>query len=461
MPGLGDLISGSGNTLNQIAAAMKPPSPAPNPNPGAQGAPPAGGGNQMAPPPGQPQQQPSTAPASPPDLASLYIKLSQQDRAADMFNRSLAGMQASLAPPGQQAAWLGSAPPMQDAGVQIGNLMKIQQAQTAAQEHQQAAAGAEGAFKALFPDAAPGTGTELFNLGKLPDVLSNHFANMNPTEAQKNADAATKAYGVANPNASASDLASFKANLLAGAMGGSDLDQRQYLSAVQSGIFKGSYQDWKNQNAASGKQLGDYATEKANAIETFPSLDKSYGTAEQNIDWLAAHPEATIKAVQWGSAAGGRVGQVAGAFGVLDQDTKDARSYLDQLGDVNFRAGLTDVKNVRSQSEATKIGGSVTNLDKPQNSPALITGELTRLQGISQSAHANLTAAAGKEVPYKYRNQVDSTYLDPKSPLYNGATIETPVDMSKMNEADADAAVAGLPKGRSFIGPDGQPHTKN
>lgn len=44
-----------------------------------------------------------------------------------MFNRGLAGLQASFAPPGQQSVWLNSAPPMQDAGSQVANLMRIQQ----------------------------------------------------------------------------------------------------------------------------------------------------------------------------------------------------------------------------------------------------------------------------------------------------------------------------------------------
>ena len=81
--------------------------------------------------------------------------------------------------------------------------------------------------------------------------------------------------------------------------------------------------------------------DKLNSSATFPTLDPQYQTAEQKIEWLKAHPDATVRAVHWGAAAGGPVGQVAGSFGVLDQDTKDARGILDQLNDINFRSGLS------------------------------------------------------------------------------------------------------------------------
>jgi hypothetical protein len=123
---LGDVLMGGGNTLDQIVAANRGPT-------GAQGQPPAAN---PPPPNGQPNQPPSQATASPPDLTQLYVKLAQQDRAANMFDRGLAGMQAALAPPGQQAAWLNSAPPQQDAGGMVENLMKIQQMQYQRQQQQ-------------------------------------------------------------------------------------------------------------------------------------------------------------------------------------------------------------------------------------------------------------------------------------------------------------------------------------
>jgi hypothetical protein len=35
-------------------------------------------------------------------MGAMYLKLMQQDRNANMFDRGLAGFQASFAPPGQQ-----------------------------------------------------------------------------------------------------------------------------------------------------------------------------------------------------------------------------------------------------------------------------------------------------------------------------------------------------------------------
>ena len=41
---------------------------------------------------------------------------------------------------------------------------------------------------------------------------------------------------------------------------------------------------------------------------------------------------------------------------------------------------MQDVKNVRTQTEANKIGGSMTNLDRATNSQKVIDDELARLK---------------------------------------------------------------------------------
>jgi hypothetical protein len=414
----GDWISGSGNTMDQIAAAARgQQSPT-----GAQGQPPAAN---PPPPSGQPNQPPSQATASPPDLTQLYVKLAQQDRAANMFDRGLAGMQAAFAPPGQQAAWLNSAPPQQDAGAMVENLMKIQQMQFQRQNQQ------------TIMNSAPALAEQLFGPKPTPQQIQTAQGII-----------ASGKYGDVETNL----------------VGSGDLDQRQYLQEQRANQQAGQptvdFSTWKAQHATAAAVGTEAAKTKFDAADTFPSLDPQYKTAEDTVDWLNQHPDATVRAVQWGSAANGRVGQSLGGLGILDQDTKDARSKIDQLNDENFRAGLANVKNVRSQSEANKVGGAVSSLDKPGNSPQMITQELGRLTNTIQSARGNLMGAAGRVIPYKYNNMIDPSYLDPNSQTYNGAKMEVPVDLSKMNDADADAAFEKLPSGRAFIGPDGQPHTK-
>ena len=100
-----------------------------------------------------------------------------------------------------------------------------------------------------------------------------------PTEAQKNAELATRAYAQANPNASPQDLANYKANLLAGAMGGSDLNQRQYLAEKAQGLTTDDFATWQAKHAAQATAMTTQAKDvqdfKDTAKETFPTLDES------------------------------------------------------------------------------------------------------------------------------------------------------------------------------------------
>ena len=323
----------------------------------------------MAPPGPQGASPPSSAPASPPDLASLYMKLSQQDRAADMFNRGLSGMQASLAPPGQQSAWLGSTPPMQDAGVQIGNLMKIQQAQVAAQEHAQAAAGAEATYQANFPGSKPGLGTELFNMGKLPDVMANHIASLNPTDAMKTTDAAASAYAAANPSATAQDIAQFKANLLGNAVGNLDPLEKQMRNdalrfqqanprAPLPPYLSDITQYRAHQDVVANAQK-DLTTEK----NQFDSTNSKFDSMEQNLAWLKTHSQATINAVKdanWRTEGG--VSQLLPTLtGGEDADTLQARALLNTMNSQFMGEAIHGMGRI-GFAEASKLGGGLTSL---------------------------------------------------------------------------------------------------
>jgi hypothetical protein len=404
--GMGGLLANlmTGNPMGQLNQALAGPQP-------GQGAPApaAGGGGQpgAAAPPGGPALPNAQATQSPPDLAQLYFKLERSQQLGDSLNRHMALMAGGFkGPPGgaQQIMQGMTGGGSQDPGALLQNLLQMRNTQAMQQA--------------------------------IPAMLQK--AGIDPSYAP---------LAMANPD--------FLTKVVEAQTGvGADLDTRQYLAAQKAAQAAGQtfpdFDTWKSQHAAAGKQLGDYATEKANAIETFPSLDKTYGTAEQNINWLNAHPDALVAAVKFGPAPS-KVYQAAVAAGQMNQETADARGYLDQLGDVNFRAGLSDVKNVRSQSEATKIGGSVTNVDKSQNSPDVILSEAGRLQDIAQAAHANLMAAAGKTVPNKYNGLVDSTYIDSKSPLYNGAQQEAPQPLPDDSLAKSKQLLTDHPEQREAL----------
>jgi hypothetical protein len=342
----------------------------------------------------------------------LYSQVLQRSQANEMFNRGLGGLTAAFSPLSQRASLMHEWDNMgADPNALMNSVMSIQNYNYQQQQRQALAAAAPGLAKQLYGD--------------------------NPTPEQLQMAQGLIASG---------KFGDIETNLV----GGADLDQRQYQAAVRNGTFQGTYTDWRNQGATKAAVGTEAGKNKLDAIDTFPSLDPQYKTAEDTVEWLQAHPDATVNAVKWGAAANGRVGQMLGGLGVLDQDTKDARAKIDQLNDENFRAGLANVKNVRSQSEANKVGGSVSSLDKPANSPDMIKTELGRLSNVVHGARGNLMAAAGKAVPYKYNGLVDPTYLNPSSLVYNGAAMEKP-DTSIKSPAD----VAKLPPGRAFVIPDG------
>ena len=107
----------------------------------------------------------------------------------------------------------------------------------------------------------------------------------------------------------------------------------------------------------------------------------------------------------------------------------------------------------------------MTNLDRATNSQKVIDAELGRLKDLAYRGYATVTAAAGKQVPYKYNGLADPTYLNKSSPFYNGGTEEAspdnsggPIDLRSSKDPDGD--YGKLPSGATFIAPDGQHRRK-
>ena len=76
-----------------------------------------------------------------------------------------------------------------------------------------------------------------------PDLMKSFGtaagANATTTGTEKDADAATReqgGHGAFRKASTLQDIADYKANLIAGGMGGSDLEQRQYLQEKSSGV---------------------------------------------------------------------------------------------------------------------------------------------------------------------------------------------------------------------------------
>ena len=74
--------------------------------------------------------------------------------------------------------------------------------------------------------------------------------------------------GCAIRKATPQQIADYKANLIAGGMGGSDLEQRQYLQEKQSGITTDDYATWKAKKAAQGTTLTQQAKDSQEFKDT-------------------------------------------------------------------------------------------------------------------------------------------------------------------------------------------------
>jgi hypothetical protein len=352
-----------------------------------------------------------------PDLMSLYAQLYQRQQASEMFNRGLGGLTAAFSPLSQRNALMHEWDNMGgDPNALMNGIMSLQNFNYQQQQRQALAA------------AAPGLAKQLYGNNPTPEQLQ-----------------------MAQGLIASGQFGQIETSMV----GGTDLDQRQYIQEQRANQQAGQptvdFATWKAQHAAASaagtKTAEDYAAEKSGAISTFPGLDRQYEKAEADAEYLASNPEATVKAVKdWGTLTKGYSGALAVKYGLVDQATADARAKLDELKNEQFTQGLRDTKNVRSVTEANKIGASMTAIDNPQASPDFIKGEANRIRDTAQAARGNLIAAAGRQVPAKYSSLVDPGYLDKTSPLYNGATmIKSPADVAAASAAPAAGAAAPAP----------------
>ena len=148
--------------------------------------------------------------------------------------------------------------------------------------------------------------TEIMNN---PDAMKSFTtaagANATTTGTQKDADAATRAWADANPKATPQQIADYKANLIAGGMGGSDLGQRQYLAERSAALAAGQtfpdYPTWQAQHAAAAgaqkKQADDAQEFKDTATQDYTAVHSKLTDIQQYIDTLNKDPAAAQQAL--------------------------------------------------------------------------------------------------------------------------------------------------------------------
>jgi hypothetical protein len=334
----------------------------------------------------------------------MYMQMMQRSQASNQFNNGLALMAASAYPGRNPNAIINAMHGMnQDPTEMFGNLVKLQQF---GQEQQNLAAYRQG----------------------LPGIMSKY--NLDPSLQPllaANPDILTKIVeqrsGVGG-DAVTQELNSARADWHSQNPGKSDSDMiaaRPDLAGVLE--FTGA-------KTEQGKTLATAAVDKLNAKDSFSKIDPTLAAQETNLEWLndPAHRDAVIKAIQNPNLSSGMLGGAASeASGItgIDQDVLNARVKLDQVKKELYADRFAGTKNIRSNTEANNLGAAASLLDSRNNDADTIGSELGRLVHDVGAARGNLAASAGQVVPAKYADLVDkNAFLDPKSPLYNGATIE-------------------------------------
>ena len=437
MPGLFDALQGlmgRPDPSQQIAATLgqapgQPGSPA-GPQPGAPppGAPPGGG------PPGGPQaQQQQQAPPtpqvyqSPPDLAQMYMALSQRDQASNQFYSGLGLLAAGMYPgrnPNASMKWAQGM--QQDPNSMFNSLVQVHQMQ----QQQQGL----DAFQRSIPDLAKQTG-----------MTEDQVRALGPQGA---AEVISK---IAEANAGVGGGPAWMAQ------------QRAEKALIAQGKpipwtagDPASYAAWNAANTGQAvttakTKADDLVADQHNFAPALGNYDKGIGLVDQ---FMTPKMQAGAKEFL------GTVGSMTPVWKMSD-DGKAAWALYKQIMATQFSAGTQDFKGAGriTQSELTQDAPSQSTMGQLNQDPTDFFAGVQKYRDQLAQHRGNLFGAAQKGDDPRLSDEDYAKYVLPNQDLMGGPKRDIP-DFSKMNDADATAAIGSLSSGKVFIGPDGQPHKK-
>ena len=284
-------------------------------------------------------------------------------RAAEGFNRGTGEMASAFGTAQQQAskraalgAGGGGANPLGD----VQDIMGIQDAVTKQNEHARFMAHMDVLARTLFPGDPDGVAkaTEVANnSGLLSQFGQTAAGNAATTTTMKDADAASKEWAIAHPEATAKDIADYKSNLIAGGMGGNDLETRQYLDEKRNGITTDDLATWKGKKAAEAagavtetKNVKEF---RDNATADYTPLNSKPTSVQTALDILNKDPDAAQAALQSFSPT---TGKWAVINPLVSQKVKDAAAALQKVQSSLSADQLAGTKNVRNQREFATLG---------------------------------------------------------------------------------------------------------
>ena len=263
--------------------------------------------------------------------------------------------------------------------------------------------------------------TEIMNNPELMQQIGGAAAgNAGITGTQKDAEAATREWAKANPKATAQEIADYKANLIAGGMGGSDLEQRQYLAEKASGLTTDDYATWKAKKTAEQTSLvthsKDVTESKDSAVLDYPNIDQNLTRSEEIINRLLSNKEATIKAIRTPEfMKTGLWAANAPSLLTASDEVKQAAADLETLNSTLAGEGLKNVKNVRNVREFNALANSLSAGLKPGNTDAGITSTLQDLLKKFSTTRSIAREQAGLPAEEAKKEETSSGAAPPQS----------------------------------------------
>ena len=456
-PGIGTGVGGFfASLMNPGLATRVAQHMTPNPSPLAQQGGPAapgavdGQGNPV-PPPGS-NLPPSAATQPDPVNAPNVAKLSQPDpsyvadtmrynrmnQLSDDLNRNIQGIAAGFGTAQQQASKTAALGQGGGVGDSLGALAKIQgmQDQTIQDnEHARfmgnAAIFAQTLSQQLGRPVSVAEATEIMNNKGLTEQFGGAAAaNATITGTQKDAEAATRAWATAHPEATAKDIADYKANLIAGGMGGSDLEQRQYLQEKSNGITTDDFATWKAKKVAQGTTLNQQAKDsqefKDTATADYTANNSKLTSIQSYIQTLVDDPGSAQKALSQLSPTTGW----KGAWNPLNTDPKviAAANALQKIQATLQADQLSGVKNVRNAREFNTLGQAATGGLNASASPDDFKKAVLDIQNKFLDAQATNELAVGHKLTGNLVGHGASDLLSATlpngqpNPYYNGGS---------------------------------------
>ena len=303
------------------------------------------------------------------NLASLLLKRQRQAELAADFNQNIQGVAAGFGTAQQQASKQAA---LRGGGAgggigDVSDIMGIQKAVTDQNEHARFMANA-GVFAQTLRDhginVTDSQATELMNTPKFMDSISTAFgSNVTQTGTVKDADAATAAWAAANPKATPQQIADYKSNLIAGGMGGNDLETRQYLQEKNAGLTTDDIATWKAKKAAQAAAMTTQAKDaqdfKDTATQDYTSVHSKLTDIQQYVDTLNKDPAAAKQALSTFLPTTGKWGALMPGA-IVPLNVKDAAVALQKVQAALTAEGLSNVKNVRNIREFTTLGQAAT-----------------------------------------------------------------------------------------------------